>query len=145
MRTDQYLLIRNFRPDRWPAGDPQKFDKPGVLGPMHGGYHDIDACPSLTFLINHRAHDEFAEYFYWSVEKRPAWELYDIQQDAACLNNLVDDRKVAKVRKQLQNQMIKYLTETKDPRVLDGGEVFESYPRYSHIRSFPEPPATLED
>ena len=63
MRTGQYLLIRNFRPDRWPAGDPQKFDKPGVLGPMHGGYHDIDACPSLTFLINHRNNDEFAEYF----------------------------------------------------------------------------------
>ena len=145
MRTGQYLLIRNFRPDRWPAGDPQKFDKPGVLGPMHGGYHDIDACPSLTFLINHRNHDEFAEYFYWSVEKRPAWELYDIQQDAACLNNLIDDRKVAKVRKQLQAQMIKYLTETEDPRVLDGGEIFESYPRYSHIRSFPEPPATLEN
>ena len=41
--------------------------------------------------------------------------------------------------------MVQYLTETEDPRILDGGDVFESYPRYSRIRSFPEPPDTLED
>ncbi|MFH1741695.1 MAG: sulfatase, partial [bacterium] len=29
IRTDQYLYIRNFKPDRWPIGDPE-------------GFHDID-------------------------------------------------------------------------------------------------------
>lgn len=145
MRTQQYLLIRNFRPDRWPAGAPQKYDAPNKLGLMHGGYHDIDACPSLTFLIDHRAEKDFAPFFYWSVEKRPAWELFDIQEDPECLNNLIDARAAVRVRKQLQASMVQYLTETEDPRVLDGGDVFESYPRYSRIRSFPEPPDTLED
>ena len=47
MRSNQYLLIRNFKPDRWPAGDPQKYDRPGQLGREHGGYHDIDAYPTV--------------------------------------------------------------------------------------------------
>tara|TARA_B100000700_G_C15061524_1_gene866252 strand:+ start:139 stop:1677 length:1539 start_codon:yes stop_codon:yes gene_type:complete len=144
MRTNQYLLIRNFRPDRWPAGDPQKFDREDKLGPMHGGYHDIDACPSLTFLINQRQDPEISPFFRWSVEKRPAWELFDIRKDPDCLNNLVDSRRHAKVNRQLQTEFLEYLTATEDPRVLDGGEIFESYPRYSRIRSFPEPPETLE-
>ena len=145
MRTQQYLLIRNFRPDRWPAGAPQKYDAPNKLGLMHGGYHDIDACPSLTFLIDHRADQDFASFFYWAVEKRPAWELFDIQKDPECLNNLIDNQAFVGVRKRLQATMVQYLTETEDPRILDGGDVFESYPRYSRIRSFPEPPDTLED
>lgn len=145
MRTQQYLLIRNFRPDRWPAGDPQKFDAPDKLGPMHGGYHDIDACPSLTFLINQRAEEEFSRFFFWSVEKRPAWELYDIKKDPECLTNLLEGRGNTRLGKKLQDAMIRYLTKTKDPRVLDGGDIFESYPRYSRIRSFPMPPKSLED
>jgi len=145
MRTQQYLLIRNFRPDRWPAGDPQKYDAPDKLGPMHGGYHDIDACPSLTFLINHRAEENFSRFFFWSVEKRPAWELYDIKKDPECLTNLLERRANSRLGKKLQEAMVRYLTETKDPRVLDGGDIFESYTRYSRIRSFPTPPKSLED
>lgn len=144
MRTDRYLLIRNFRPDRWPAGDPQKFDAPDKLGPMHGGYHDIDACPSLTFLIDHRTDEAFSRFFYWSVEKRPEWELFDVRKDPECLHNLMDCRRMQKTSRRLQDAMTSYLEETKDPRVLDGGEIFESYPRYSRIRTFPEPPASLE-
>ncbi|TDB57965.1 sulfatase family protein [Arundinibacter roseus] len=41
MRTADHLFIWNIRPERWPAGDPQKFEDDGSLGPMHGGYHDI--------------------------------------------------------------------------------------------------------
>lgn len=144
MRTKQYLLIRNFKPDRWPAGDPQKYDAPDKLGPMHGGYHDIDACPSLTFLIDHLTHEDYSKFFHWSVDKRPAWEFFDIQKDPACLNNLMDKRSLARVRRQLQSAMVQYLSVTEDPRVLDGGDIFESYPRYSRIRSFPVPPESLQ-
>ena len=62
IRTADYLYIHNFRPERWPAGPAQKFDKAtydsenrlvsSTPGKEHGGYHDIDACPSLTFLID---------------------------------------------------------------------------------------------
>src|SRR6185436_20433148 len=32
IRTRDYLYIRNFRPDRWPAGDPQQYVAVGPFG-----------------------------------------------------------------------------------------------------------------
>lgn len=138
IRTEGYLLIRNFRPDRWPAGAPQKFDG-DVLGPMHGGYHDIDACPTLTYMIEHRDDPQVAPLFHNAVAKRPAIELFDVAADPGCLRNLADDPAHEATRKQMLAQLENYLRETGDPRILDGGEVFETYPRYSPIRKFPEP------
>jgi N-sulfoglucosamine sulfohydrolase len=88
LRTSQYLYIRNFKPERWPAGAPQKIEADGRLGAMHGAYHDIDACPTLDFLVAHRKDPETGKYFHWAVDKRPAEELFDIKTDPACLNNL---------------------------------------------------------
>ncbi len=139
MRTEQYLLIRNFRPRRWPAGAPQKFNSDGSLGPMHGGYHDIDACPSLKFLIENRDSPTLGRFFQLAVSKRPAWELFDIRQDPGCLKNLINSREAADVQSNLQDQMKAYLTRTGDPRVIDGGDIFETYRRYSRIRKFPAP------
>jgi len=139
IRTDQYLLIHNFRPNRWPAGTPRKFEKEGKLGPMHGGYHDIDACPSLTFLIENRDDPKIKPYFHWSVDKRPEYELFDIRNDAACLNNLSGEVVTADIEKQLVNRLDNYLKSTGDPRAIDGGDIFETYKRYSRIHKFPKP------
>ena len=151
IRTEKFLYIRNFRPERWPAGTPQKYGKGGyaknaevvqkILGPMHGGYHDIDACPSLSFLIANRDDPKIGPYLHWSVDKRPAEELFDIQQDPGCLKNLADVPEHAKMKEKLSKRLMDYLRETKDPRVVDedGGEIWETYPRYSKLRWFPEP------
>ena len=72
IRTEDYLYIRNFTPERWPAGAPRKLNEDGSLGPMHGGYHDIDAAPSLTYLIENRDAPTVARYFHLSVDLRPA-------------------------------------------------------------------------
>jgi len=139
LRTADYLYIRNFRPNRWPAGAPQKYDAPGILGPMHGGYHDIDACPSLTFLIENRSDKVLGKYLNWAVDKRPAEELFDIRNDPACLNNLVGKAEFKKTQQNLRTEMENYLRKTGDPRILDGGDIFETYKRYSKIRQFPPP------
>ena len=139
MRTDQYLLIRNFRPDRWPAGAPQKYEKDDSLGPMHGAYHDIDACPSLTFLVGNRDTPGVSQFFQWAVAKRPAWELFDIRKDPGCLENLVGSPAVRDIEAGLKRSMETFLKQTGDPRILDGGEVFETYRRYSRMRKFPAP------
>ncbi|MCP4506639.1 MAG: heparan N-sulfatase, partial [Fuerstiella sp.] len=144
-----YLYIYNFKSERWPAGTPHKYGKAvynddGSLnssrpGPEHGGYHDIDACPSLTFLIKNRDDDDFGRYLGWSVDKRPTEELFDIKADSACLHNLADDPKMAAVKKQLNQRLMKELTKTNDARVLDGGDVWETYPRISSLRWFETP------
>ena len=139
LRSDRYIYIRNFKPNRWPAGDPQKFNSPGKLGPMHGGYHDIDACPSLTFLIENREQAEIARYFHWSVDKRPGEELYDITSDPACLINLALDPTHYKTTQMYRGKMDVYLKKTGDPRALGQGDIWETYRRYSRMRSFPRP------
>lgn len=151
IRTQDHLYIRNFRHERWPAGPAQKFDKvkygsdgnivSSQLGSMHGGYHDIDACPSLTFLIANRDDDKIGHFLGLSVDHRPAEELFDIRKDPACLRNLATDPAFAKVRSDLNARLFDYLKETNDARVTspDGGDIWETYPRYSGLRWFPTP------
>jgi N-sulfoglucosamine sulfohydrolase len=73
------------------------------------------------------------------VAKGPAEELFDIRKDPACLKNLATNPAFADVRKKLAAQLEEHLRATGDSRVLDRGEVWESYPRYSPLRSFPRP------
>ena len=155
IRTQDYLYIYNFKSERWPAGTPQKYGKAvynddgslqsSRLGPKHGGYHDIDACPSLTFLIENRDDADFGRYLGWSVDKRPTEELFDIKADSACLHNLAADPKMAAVKKRLNQRLMKELTETKDVRVLDGGDIWETYPRISSLRWFETPDWTKQN
>ena len=44
IRTKDYLYIRNYKPDRWPAGDPTN----GVDNDPPGPYGDIDAGPTKS-------------------------------------------------------------------------------------------------
>jgi hypothetical protein len=50
-----------------------------TLGDPHGAYHDIDASPSLRFLVENRDDPKIKPYFHLAVDKRPAEELYDIR------------------------------------------------------------------
>jgi uncharacterized sulfatase len=139
LRTVDYLYIRNFRPERWPAGDPVLLNKDGSSAGPHSGYKDIDGCPTLSFLIQNADQPPFQKYLQLAVAHRPAEELFDIRQDPACLNNLAADPKHADARSKLAAQLEDYLRKTKDPRVLDGGDIWETYPRMSAVRSFPKP------
>ncbi|MBC8352091.1 MAG: sulfatase [Planctomycetes bacterium] len=151
VRTPQYLYIHNFRPERWPAGTPRKLGTgkyakaadvaEGNLGPMHGGYHDIDACPSLSFLIDRRDDNMLGRFLGLAVDRRPAEELFDIRDDPSCLNNLAIDPAHVAVKKQLHDKLFSYLEQTGDARLTapDGGDIWETYPRYSSLRWFPTP------
>ncbi len=150
MRTRDYLVIRNFRPERWPAGPPQKFDRapqgdqPGVPGVMDGGYHDIDACPTLTFLTDHQADAEIAKSLHLAVDHRPAVEIFSIHDDPGCLRNLAGESSFSDSERQLIQRLESTLVETSDPRQLNGGEIFETYRRYASLRYFPAPVAVME-
>lgn len=151
IRTHDYLYIYNFRPERWPAGTPRKLGvgkyasgdevAEGNLGPPHAGYHDIDACPSLTFLIDQRNDAALGGFLGLAVAKRPAEELFDIRKDPSCLNNLAGDPAHAAAKQQLHDRLFSYLEQTNDARVedSDGGDIWETYPRYSALRWFPTP------
>lgn len=149
VRTNRFLYIRNDRPERWPAGAPQKYGRGGYpkpddvinrrLGPMHAAYQDIDACPTLSLLVSRRDEPEFARCLGLAVNHRPAEELFDITADPGCLNNLADHQDVAGLRDRLSAVLTAEQQRTGDPRASENGDVFETYPRFSSIRVFPEP------
>ena len=155
LRTHDYLYIRNFTPERWPAGAPQKYgtgsyaDEADVLarrlGPTHGAYHDIDSCPTLEYLVANHDDPEVAPFLHLAVDKRPAEELYDIRRDPGCLENLAANPGHADALARLRQRLLAYLEETGDSRVTGRGDVWATYPRYSPLRWFPTPAWALEN
>ncbi len=136
LRTKEFLYIRNFRPDRWPLGDPfaiSSSNEPEVA------YKDTDGGPAFQYLVSHATDPEVEKFFTMIFEKRPAEELFDIIKDAGCLHNLATNPQYANTRSKLSQALDDYLRQTGDPRVLDGGAVFETYKRYGPIRQFPRP------
>ncbi len=151
IRTQKHLYIRNFKPERWPAGTPQKYDKAvydsagkilqSKLGDPHGGYHDIDDGPTLRWMIANRTQVGVANLFAAAVDVRPPEELYDIQTDPGCLNNLASSEIHAVVKDDLARRLTSHLRKTGDLRVTDpeAANVWETYPRVSSLRWFPVP------
>ena len=152
IRGEEYLLIWNMKPERWPAGAPQAI-KPGSDGerlPMYGideaGIHhsdwaftDIDASPSKSFLVENHASEEGQYYFNLSYGKLPEYEMYNVEEDPDCLNNLYGNKEYASVAKELKRALVKELEKSRDPRVVGPDkEIFDSYKRYMHIREFPQ-------
>lgn len=149
LRTKRFLYVRNFAPERHPAGAPQKFaavafDDSGNpidadLGPPRGGFHDVDASPTLQLLLDRASDPGTRPFFEAATELRPAEELFDVVRDPACLRNLADDAAFADALGELRDEMENYLRATGDPRILGGGDLWETYPRVSSLRWFPRP------
>jgi N-sulfoglucosamine sulfohydrolase len=121
LRTEKYLYIRNCEPDRWPGGD---------------AYADLDALKTKkvtdaqTYMIAHKDEKPVRKLLELAYGKRPAEELFLVEEDLACMNNLAGDAKYSAVLKRLRKELDEELTAQRDPRILGYGDIFDSYPRY---------------
>lgn len=120
IRTDKYLYMRNYKPNRWPVGDPEY------------GYRNCDASPTMNFILENKDVSNFEKYYAYSFDFRPVEELYDMEKDVECVVNLANNPASSKIKKQLEAQLIKVLKEQNDPRMFGKGEIFDYYP-YSKI------------
>ncbi|MBR9774860.1 MAG: sulfatase [Cytophagales bacterium] len=113
--TKDFLYIRNYEPEQWPAGDP----------PLYG---DVDAhmlhypSPTKEYMLRYRDNEHVKELFQLAFAKRPAEELFDLRTDPDQLNNVVDQEPYQNTRKMLADRLEAYLSKTGDPRVV-GGEM----------------------
>ncbi len=124
-RNHDYLYIRNFEPDRWPSGTPD-YMKAAIPGCWLG---DCDNSPTKTYMTDNKDKDpHHRKLWELSFGKRPSEELYDCRKDPGQLVNLAADPEYEEVRQELAVQLIKQLELTGDPRVLGGGQVFDSFP-----------------
>lgn len=136
VRSGEWLLIRNFHPERWPAGDPLAFDRKGKTVTA---YYDMDAAPSKDYLTDHRTEPGVKEYFEAAVGLRPEYELYCLTSDPDCMDNMAYDRECRTILDSLKTILDAKLRKTGDPRVGDDPEIWETYPRLEgKMREFPE-------
>jgi len=159
IRSKNYIYIWNIRPERWPAGAPQRYNPKDStkLWPKYGldedgkyiidgAFTDIDDCPSKTNIIENYENAKYAKYFALAHEKRPEFELYNVTEDPFCLNNLAKNAEYTSVENYLKDKLLEELKKTNDPHVVGPyPEIFDSYKRYSRMRKFPKPAFTKND
>ncbi len=122
--SDGYLYLRNFKPDRWPKGNPET------------GYLNCDGSPTKTYLLNTRRNKEIMEFWQLNFGKRAAEELYDIEADPFCMNNLAQNEKYAALKTNLGEKMTQKLKEQNDPRIMGNGNIFDNYEYSGGVRNY---------
>jgi uncharacterized sulfatase len=125
IRTPEHLYIRNFRPDRWPAGDPELWKAVGPFG-------DIDPGPSKELLLNRRDDPKIKRFFELACGKRPAEELYDLARDPDQLVNVAGRPEYKEVQQKLRAELDRRLKETGDPRAVKDEDPWDRYPYFGN-------------
>ena len=134
IRTAEYLYIINFKPDRYPLGDPYGIQDGKV--PAYNlledntfcTYGDYDASPTKAWLVGHRDDPKWKKYYDIAFAQRPREELYLRTEDPHQLNNLAADPEYAEIKKSLHAQLMAELKTTGDPRVTGDQMTFEKPP-----------------
>lgn len=112
VRTKDFLYIRNFEPDRWPAGDPVLYHSVAPWG-------DIDGSPSKHLILDRRDEDDIVPFFRMACEKRPEEELFDLRSDPWTVKNVADDPKYRSHRDSLRKKLHEWMKDTADPRAVN--------------------------
>ena len=132
IRTKDFLYIRNYVPDAWPAGEP----------PLYG---DVDAhmlhypSPTKLHILKNKDRDGGKNLFSLAFAKRPAEELYDLTKDPYQMINIADDAEYSDISKMLSDKLTKYLQENGDPRELGGEMKWLGAPYYAEKDFNPRP------
>jgi len=134
IRTHDFLYIVNFRPDRWPLGDPYRLD--GTNPPTaeelteetRTSLPDEDAGPTKAWLVGVRNDPKWKPHYEWVYGKRPREELYDLKADPQQTRNVAAEPRYAATRAQLDQRLMGELQRTGDPRLVDHGKFFETPP-----------------
>lgn len=134
IRTAEYLLIINFRPDRWPLGDPYRLEGENVATveeitkTTRTTHPDDDAGPTKGWLIGERNSPQWKPHYESAYGKRPKYELFDLKRDPHETINIADDPAYASVKASLEIRLMDELSRTDDPRLIDNGKFFETPP-----------------
>src|SRR5688572_20228760 len=98
IRTADFLYLRNYEPERWPAGDP----------PLYGDvdqHLDIAGSPSKQALVEHHGSAAAKRRFDLAFGKRPAEELYDLRADPWQMTNVAGEAPFAAAKEKLRAEL----------------------------------------
>jgi uncharacterized sulfatase len=133
LRTNDFLYIHNFAPERWPMGGPggvTETETPDGLAletSTYAAFADMDASPTKAWLIQHRNEPQWKPIYEKAFGKREEEEFYDLKKDPDQMNNVATDPAYAAEKAKLAARLSKTLTDARDPRV-SADPVFEHPP-----------------
>lgn len=137
IRTAEYLLIENYRPDRWPNGTPN-YLKSTI---PHAWLADTDNGPTKSWIVDHRNDDAQHQRSYeLCFGKRPRFELYDIANDPEQLTNVADTPEHGDAKEKLHLTLMQELIATDDPRAKDSDAATEYFDAFKYLGSGPRHP-----
>ena len=125
IRTPDFLYVINYKPDRWPMGDPLSVtsdtapDLDTLTNNTRIAFADIDASPTKAWLVMNRNEENMAPFIDFAWGKRPSEELYDLRKDRFQINNLADNPEYLEIKSKLRKQLVAELQAGQDPRLDD--------------------------
>ena len=123
LRNEDWLLILNLEPERWPAGVPE-----GATHPM-GVHSDCDNGPTKAHVLAARGTAEGRRFHDICFGRRPELELYDNHADPDQVVNLADRAEHRELVAELREQLVAELRRTGDPRFVETPAApFDGYP-----------------
>jgi hypothetical protein len=139
IRTYDFLYVRNYEPDRWPAGSPV------LSNESEGLYSDCDRSATKDYMMAHHDDPDVRPLYRLAFAKRPAEELYDLQRDPHQMKNVASDVRYRAVKKRLAHRLEAHLKRTGDPRALGREALWDTYPYYGKTKLTFDPDAFVPD
>lgn len=112
---DNYLYVWNMKPDRYPAGNPET------------GYMDVDGSPTKSCILEMNRKGADSRPWRLSFGFRPEFELYRLDIDPFCVNNMIDNPCMKDIAKKMDKRLKEWLLEENDPRMHGKGDEFDNY------------------
>lgn len=134
IRTHDFLFIINFRPERYPLGNPFRLDgdDPPTVEELtqntRATLHDEDAGPAKAWLVTHRNDPEWSWLYEHAYGRRQREELFDLRKDPHQMINVAALPEYEETVSRLRDRLMTTLRDTGDPRLVNDGEFFETPP-----------------
>ncbi|MEM9479331.1 MAG: sulfatase [Verrucomicrobiota bacterium] len=134
IRTNEFLYIVNFKPDRYPMGDPYNVTKDSepswdeLISNTFITMGDLDASPTKAWVVQNRNDPKWKPFYDITAGKRPREELYDLKNDPHQMNNVAGEEKFAEVKADLEARLMAELKSAEDPRLAEGKSIFDAPP-----------------
>jgi N-sulfoglucosamine sulfohydrolase len=125
LRTRDFLYIRNYTPERWPAGDPDAAHCARAIP-----FGEVDSSPTKSLLIEGATEPALKKFYDLAFAKRPAEELYDLRHDPGQLINVASQPEYADRRQAMAAWLTQYTGDTGDPRALGEYAPWDHYPYF---------------
>jgi arylsulfatase A-like enzyme len=123
IRTLDFLYVKNFKPDRWPMGDPYKVTDTSeptfaeLVKNTYAAFPDMDMSPTKAWLVSHRKDAGMETFIDYAWGKRPEEELYDLTKDPHQTKNLATVESYSTTLTKLRGQLMTELKTKNDPRL----------------------------